>query len=121
VTTVLLTLAGGVGAALRLLTDTAARRRWADLPGVGTVAVNLGGSLLLGLLTALVLQHGVTSRLTTIAGTGLCGGYTTFSAASIDAGLKLVQRRTGAAAVVAAANLLGSVAAAAAGYALGSL
>jgi CrcB protein len=63
-------VAGGVGAVLRaLVIHHVARRRSDPLP-VGTVVVNATGSLSLG-------PHELT-----VAGVGLCGGYTTWSTAS---------------------------------------
>ncbi len=78
----LVAAAGGVGAVLRaLLIHHIGARRPDPLP-VGTVVVNASGSLLLGILTGLSLYHGVGSHLLAVAGTGLCGGYTTWSTAS---------------------------------------
>jgi fluoride exporter len=78
----LVAAAGGVGAVLRaLLIHHIGARRPDPLP-VGTVVVNASGSLLLGILTGLSLYHGLGSHLLAVAGTGLCGGYTTWSTAS---------------------------------------
>lgn len=78
----LVAAAGGVGAVLRaLLIHHIGVRRRDPLP-LGTVVVNASGSLLLGILTGLSLYHGVGSHLLAVAGTGLCGGYTTWSTAS---------------------------------------
>jgi fluoride exporter len=91
-TTLWLTLAGGAGAIARYLIDSGIRTRWRiDLP-VGTLAINISGSLLLGILTGLVIAHGSPSQLRTIVGTGFCGGYTTFSAASVET-VRLAQKR----------------------------
>jgi CrcB protein len=66
---------GGAGAVLRFLLDGVASGRWAgDLP-VGTLAVNLTGSLLLGL----VAGTGVGGDALLLAGTATLGSYTTFS------------------------------------------
>jgi CrcB protein len=78
----LVAAAGGVGAVLRaLLIHHVGLRRSDPLP-VGTMVVNASGSLLLGILTGLSLYHGLGSHLLAVAGTGLCGGYTTWSTAS---------------------------------------
>lgn len=83
-------LAGGLGAACRFVADNVVRARVATSLPVGTLAVNASGSLLLGVLTGLVLFHGAPASLTLVAGTGFCGGYTTFSAASFES-VRLLQ------------------------------
>lgn len=75
--------AGGVGSALRYLTDNclpiAVRRRFPW----GTAAVNLIGSFVLGALTGASARW-LPEVWLTILGTGLIGGYTTFSTASLE-------------------------------------
>ena len=69
--------AGGLGACLRFLLT-----RWVDghlgatLPGAGTLAVNLLGSFLMGLLGGLIPPGPLRIALLT----GLLGGFTTYSA-----------------------------------------
>jgi CrcB protein len=77
-------LAGGVGAMTRYVVDSVVRTRWPIAFPVGTMAINVSGSLILGVLAGLVMAHGTSTDLQTIAGTGFCGGYTTFSAASVE-------------------------------------
>ena len=83
--TSLVAVAGGLGAAARLAVDGSLRARWPRLQVGATLAINVSGSLLLGLLVGAVLDHGAPARLRTIGGTGFCGGYTTFSTASLEA------------------------------------
>jgi CrcB protein len=85
-------LAGGAGAMTRYVVDSIARQRWSIEFPVGTLAINVSGSLILGVLTGLVIAHGSPTDLKTIAGTGFCGGYTTFSAASVES-VRLAQDR----------------------------
>jgi len=114
-------LAGATGAACRFLVDGAIHARLPRRLPFGTMAVNVSGSLLLGLLTGAVLFHGAPSQLTLVAGSGFCGGYTTFSTASFEA-VRLLQRGEPAGSVLCAAvNLLGSLLAAALGLALAGL
>ena len=99
-----LAVAGGVGAAARLVVDglvkdaVGARLPW------GTAAINLSGSFLLGLLTGVVAQ-GAPAALLAVLGTGLLGGFTTFSTASVET-VRLLQQRRGAAALGYAAGVL---------------
>jgi CrcB protein len=81
---VLVGAAGSGGALVRYLVDGAVRARRPGPVPWGTFTINLSGSLLLGFLTGLVLFHAAPSRLTVVAGTGFCGGYTTFSTASFE-------------------------------------
>jgi CrcB protein len=114
-------LAGSVGACTRFYLDGVIRDRWTGPVPAGTIAVNLSGSLLLGVLTGLVVFHHVTSTLTLVAGTGFCGGFTTFSTASFET-VRLVQRRElPAAGTNLAVTVVGAIAAAAAGMAIGGL
>jgi CrcB protein len=78
----LVAAAGGVGAVLRALIIAQSARRRPDPMPVGTLVVNVSGSLLLGFLTGLSMYHGFGSRDLDVTGIGLCGGYTTWSTAS---------------------------------------
>ena len=77
-------LAGGVGAAARLLVDGVVRARVPTSFPVGIMLVNVTGSLLLGLITGLALGGLVAPEWQLILGGGLMGGYTTFSTASYE-------------------------------------
>lgn len=108
-------LAGGAGAALRFLADLAATRRWGPGQVRGIVAVNVVGALVAGLVVG-VLAADSTGRLAALA---LLGGFTTFSAAMVHT-LALVADGGGfaRAAFHAVGTALGSVAAAALGLVL---
>lgn len=110
-TTLLMALAGGLGAGTRFGLDSWLRSRttWS------LHVVNVSGSFLLGLLIGL----GADSTWVTILGVGFLGGYTTFSTASLDAAQLVLDRRYTTAAVNVGSMVLLSVAAAACGYALG--
>ena len=112
-------VAGGVGAAARFFLDGAINRgRRFRLP-VGTLAINITGSFLLGLITGAAGHLGATP--VTVLGTGLMGGYTTFSTASFETVRLARTGRTTAAAVNGLGMLVVSVAAAAGGVTLGTL
>ena len=68
-------LAGGIGAVLRFLVDRAVARRAARAFPFGTLAVNISGATLLGLLGGLALSR----HAALLAGTAFVGSYTTFS------------------------------------------
>lgn len=104
--TLLIGLAGGVGAALRFTVDSwVATRLRAALP-TGTVVVNVTGSLVLGMLTGWAIRHGGGGDVKAILGTGLLGGYTTFSTASVEA-VRLVRSGRAVGAVAQAALMIG--------------
>lgn len=89
-------LAGGLGAALRFLVDGWVSRGVSTRVPLGTFVVNVTGSFALGLLVASAAPTAVAS----VIGTGLLGGYTTFSAASVEA--VALARRVGPRAVTTA-------------------
>jgi len=92
---------GGLGAVARYLVSTTVARRSAGWFPTGTLAVNLSGSALLGLLVGVAL-HGDALAL---AGGGLLGSYTTFSTWMRDSD-RLAEHHSGRALAV---NLLGSL------------
>lgn len=119
----LLGLAGGLGAVARFIVDTAvARHNRLRLP-LGTLLINVSGSLLLGILTGLATSLDAGSpavAVKAVVGTGFCGGYTTFSTASVESVRLWLAEGATSGIRYAAVTLVGSVAAAAAGLALGA-
>jgi fluoride exporter len=108
---------GGLGALLRFHLEAVVQSRSSSEFPFGTLAVNLLGSFLLGLLTGL----GVTGDTLLLAGTGLLGSFTTFSTWMLE-----TERATeDGESRVALANLVVPIAtglgAAAAGWAIGAL
>lgn len=85
-------LAGGVGATLRLVVDGAVRSRVRTTLPVGTLLINVAGSLLLGLITGLTLALWLPETWHVVLGGGLMGGFTTFSTASYET-VRLAQDR----------------------------
>jgi CrcB protein len=81
-----------------------------------TVGINLAGSFLLGLLVA---EPWFSRSVREGLGVGLLGGFTTFSTFSVQIVLEVDAGRPGRALVYAALSVLGGVAAAACGFALG--
>lgn len=87
-----LALAGGIGASARMLLDGLIRSRVSGPAPWGTIAINVSGSLVLGLLTGLASAQMLTEEWHLIIGTGFLGGYTTFSTASFET-IRLIQER----------------------------
>ena len=113
--------AGSVGAVSRFGLDSVVKQhRPSSLP-LGTIVINLTGSFLLGLLTGLVVFHGAPSRLTLVAGTGFCGGYTTFSTSSFETVRLYQQGFRRDAAINFFGTLAGALLAGGAGLALASI
>jgi fluoride exporter len=84
----------------------------------GTFAVNVSGSLLLGVVGGLVLYHDLPAAPAVVLGTGFCGAYTTFSTFALQTVELAEQGASWSAALNALGTLLVGVAAAAAGLAL---
>jgi CrcB protein len=112
----LVCVAGGIGAALRLILDGLIRNWIPSTYPVGTTAINISGSLVLGLLAGLAAHQLLPPSAYAVAGTGLLGGYTTFSTASFETVRLLEDRRYVAAAVNGFGILLAGTAAAGCGF-----
>ena len=89
----LVALGAAVGAPLRYLTDQVMRTRFGTAFPWGTLAVNVTGSFILGL----VLGLSVSPEITALLGTRFCGALTTYSTFSWEI-LTLTRRREIAAA-----------------------
>jgi CrcB protein len=109
-------LLGGLGAVLRLELGGAVQHRRPGALPVGTLAVNLVGSLCLGLLTGL----GVAGDGLLLAGTALLGSFTTFSTFVLETGRLAEEAQGRAAAVNLVVSLAGGMLVAALGWVLGS-
>lgn len=98
---------GGCGASLRHAVNMASGRAFGtDFPW-GTFIINTTGSMVMGLIAGyLTFKGGATQQWRLFLMTGILGGYTTFSAFSLDTAL-LYER---GAAGLAALYVLGSVA-----------
>lgn len=118
---VLIAIAGGLGAACRLLVDGLIRRRWSGAYPLGTTVINVSGSLLIGLVTGLVIAGSLPVELQLIGTTGFLGGYTTFSTASFETVRLLQEGRSVAALLNSFGMLVASVLAAGLGLWIGSL
>lgn len=117
----LVAVLGGLGAATRFWVDGTIRARGRTVLPVATIAINVTGSLLIGLVAGAHLYLGLPATWQLLVAIGFCGGYTTFSAAAVET-VRLAQAGERGRAL---ANLLGTavltVAAAAAGLGLTAL
>lgn len=91
VTLITIALGGALGAVLRYLSVSAALRLLGPGFPWGTLFVNAAGSLVMGLAAALILEKTGGGRVYLFLMTGVLGGFTTFSAFSLDA-LYLIER-----------------------------
>ena len=113
----LVALGGGIGAALRYLTYLGVGRLASGdgRPQVGHVV----GSLLMGLLIGWLMRRGGTGEgLRLFVGVGILGGFTTFSAFSLDFALLWQRGDVGAAFGYALISVAASITALFAGFAL---
>ncbi|MFI6091146.1 fluoride efflux transporter CrcB [Streptomyces sp. NPDC051218] len=97
-----------IGAPLRYLTDRAVQARHDTVFPWGTFAVNVAGSLILGVLTGATVAGAASSQTQLLLGTGLCGALTTYSAFSYET----LWLSEGGARFYAAVNVVASVVAA---------
>lgn len=106
--TLFLVAAGGAtGASLRHLLSGLIQRRIAPDWPMATFAINVSGSLLIGVLAGWLAFRGEGgAHWRALLGTGVLGGYTTFSSYSLETALMIEKGRYGE----AAAYSLGSVA-----------
>ena len=86
-TLAMVAIGGALGATLRYLAVAWASRVFGTGFPSGTLIVNVLGSLLIGLLAVALLERAPETwgRYAPLAITGLLGGFTTFSAFSLDA------------------------------------
>ena len=103
----LVVLGALVGAPLRYLTDRAVQSRHDSVFPWGTYVVNVGGSLILGLVTGAAATGAAGPHLQLLLGTGLCGALTTYSTFSYET-LRLTEAGSG---LYASVNVVASVAA----------
>lgn len=114
-------LGGAAGAAARYGVAQWAGARWGWTFPWGTLVVNVTGSLAIGLLMALLIGRGADPACRLLLVTGFLGGYTTFSAFSLETLSLLETRRFGEAALYVGGSVLLGLIACFAGLAVGRL
>jgi fluoride exporter len=112
-------LGAGIGGALRHGFNLAAVRLFGfDFP-YGTLIVNVLGSLLMGLLAGyFAFRTGIPQHMRLFLTTGVLGGFTTFSAFSLDAALLMERHAYWSAAAYMAGSVVLSLLALFAGLSL---
>ncbi|MGB0412252.1 MAG: fluoride efflux transporter CrcB [Pikeienuella sp.] len=91
-------LGGAIGAVLRYVSVTAMLRAVGPGFPYGTMIVNVAGSFLMGMAAIMILEKFGGGRAWAFAMTGVLGGFTTFSAFSLDAVYLIEKGRMAAAA-----------------------
>ena len=112
--TLILVAAGGAsGAVMRYLLGAQALRTLGGAWPYGTLVANVLGGLLMGVLAgALALRGGPEAeKWRLLLGVGVLGGFTTFSAYSLEVALMLERRAYGQAAIYSLGSVVLSVAA----------
>ncbi len=118
VVAVLVAGAGALGAPSRYALEWWIHTRWPTVTPVGTLVVNVSGSLALGVVVGLLLAHGLDPDARTVVGTGFLGAYTTFSAYAYESVRRAEEGHTGAAVAYAGGSIVAATAAAAVGLAV---
>jgi fluoride exporter len=106
-TCIVVMIGGAIGTLGRYAISVLALPKSRELPW-GTIAINVTGSFVIGFFGTLTLAHGrfpVSENLRLFVMAGLCGGYTTFSAFS----LQTLDLMRGGALARAAINIVASV------------
>jgi fluoride exporter len=102
-------LGGALGALLRFGTGKLMLTWLGPAWPWGTLSVNVVGGLVMGLVTGWAAQRGLPTDMKLFLTTGLLGGFTTFSAFSLETVQMLERGEHGAAAAYVAASVLLSV------------
>jgi len=108
---------GAIGATLRLLTNSTVNKYFTHSLPLGTLTVNLFGSLLIGILFAYFhLNTSLSPHLKTFMITGILGAFTTYSTFAIESFFLLEAGNYMHAFVNIAFNLFGTILFAGIGY-----
>jgi CrcB protein len=102
-------LGGAFGAGLRHLVGLVALRRLGPGFPWATLTVNLVGGLLMGLLAGWLVKAGGSEQTRLLIGVGLLGGFTTFSAFSLEVALMIERGEVGTALAYALTSVIGAV------------
>jgi len=107
---------GGAGAICRYLMQQYVQGRWPLAWPIGTGCVNAAGCLLAGLLLGLLERYALGPAWRLLLITGVCGGFTTFSAFALENVALLRAGNVGLAALYAGGSVAVGLLLAGAGY-----
>lgn len=105
----LVALGGGIGAVGRYFTGKAFFALAGSAFPWGTLAANVLGGLLMGILTEVLALRGGNEALRLFVAVGMLGGFTTFSSYSLELVLMLEKGQFSTAALYAAGSVIASV------------
>ena len=107
----LVMMGGAIGSGLRHLVGRLVLAHYGAGFPWGTLAVNLIGGACMGLLAGLLVRTGAGEPVRLLLGVGVLGGFTTFSAFSLDTVLMLQRGEAGLAVAYVLASVCGALAA----------
>ena len=106
----LVLIGGAAGSVARYLTGRIALAQLGPAyPWAGTLAVNLIGGFLMGVLAGVLARTGGNEQMRLFLGVGILGGFTTFSAFSLDAVTLIERGELASALTYALVSVIGSV------------
>lgn len=100
---------GAIGAGARHLLGAALLARLGPGFPWWTLSANLVGGLLMGLLAGVMARTGGSETMRLFCGVGILGGFTTFSAFSLETWTMIERGETGIALAYVVASVIGSV------------
>ena len=106
---VLVMAGGAIGSLARYSVGIGAGRWLGPAYPYGTLAVNLIGGFLMGVLAGALARIGGSESVRALIGVGILGGFTTFSSFSLDAVTMIERGEWGVAITYALVSVVGSV------------
>ena len=100
---------GGIGSILRHAINQASAVAFGVNFPFGTLLVNLSGSFLMGVLAGWFALRGHDSHVRVFLTTGVLGGFTTFSAFSLDAAVMWERGQIGLTVIYAGTSVAGAI------------
>ncbi|MGB3501092.1 MAG: fluoride efflux transporter CrcB [Mesorhizobium sp.] len=101
---------GAIGASLRHLVSMASLRLWGPNFPIGTMVINIAGCFAMGVLIELIARKfNASAELRLFIATGILGGFTTFSAFSLDAAVLWERGAYGSTLLYVGGSVIGSL------------